>query len=275
MSQDHPPFQLDIPDLATGRLHGEPRRRLEEHLRGCESCVRLLETARMIASVRSADEDGPSSPHPGIQELRDHALLVAPLAPEGQRHVEQCDRCSLEVHSWTNLRLPASGTVKVGRWSPAEGRRWALAAASLAAGLILVTAGWSLRSLVPERKWSGSLRAISLQEPTRGAAVLPVLTIRRGDAYALLEVRLDLYDTPRKISPFEFRLAPLDGRTVWSLKIPVAEVETTLEESRTFNLAIPTDVLKKAIYELVVLREDRPSDPPLLQVRFEVREEIE
>jgi hypothetical protein len=268
---EHEHLQEDLAALAAGRLDGEPRRRLEEHLAQCEACAGILETARRIATVLASEREAQPGAHPSVAALRSHALGEGTAPPDLLRHVETCARCDLEVAVWRRHPARPRTAAPSRRIVTGKTLAWTAVPLALAAGLVVGLVVPRLAGRASEDV-GAPVHVLNLGDAFRGGGAEAILRIGAGQRLASISVFLEMMDPTAEVGPLEFTIRTGDGRPVWSTTCPARRVAEILEAGGVFGLQVPVAELGAGTHGITVVAPGR-SDVPLLERHFRVEVE--
>ncbi len=296
---EHARIQADLPAFAAGRIEGEERRRLEEHVAFCERCSEMLTSLREIHAAFQSRGESLLDPHPDGDEVRAFALGEKPADERIERHLQVCASCDLEARAWRSrpdaARAGASerpaGIRSLPRRVPvpaAAGLLLGIAlglAASLLwqAGATRPPEGEAARALPesatsppPEgaaaapKKWSGPARTIVLPRALRGDASDLEVTLGSGEEYVNLAVPDFLAAAVPDRARYGFTIREEDGAAAWASEMTASEIRRHLRSAEAVTLVVPAEVLAPGSLEFVVAMLGPDSTPPDYRVRIQV-----
>lgn len=274
-----------IGDLLRGRLSKSERRRILEHISGCDECTELSVTHFAIAQAFREVDEQPGE-HPSANALARYAVAPHEVADarraEIDSHVQQCPTCATEVglSRFVDTDLDPAGPLVEGRVATDRRLRSPLVAAAASVALLLL--GFAAYAVLfgapwarprPEIvEWTGPVQLPLLQAPLRDLPNEATEVVLEGTqpvvSLAVVPVVRD-GDKPQDVIVFRIRNAA--GSLIWTQDLTVDRVRHYAASSGAVTFLVPSVTLPDGRYDLEI-RWNRDTAPgALVQMPFVVR----
>ncbi|MDX1387708.1 MAG: zf-HC2 domain-containing protein [Acidobacteriota bacterium] len=263
---DHGQLQQEIPAYIAGRLEGDARRRVEDHLGSCPECSDLVREWKTIVAGLKEGGEQLFEPHPDSL-----VLMRFVKGDEGDadgriaRHVETCATCELEVDVWRDQRM------NLARFRPSSTRStlYRVASAAVAAGLVL---GLGLGVLLRDTgtaDWSGPVDLLTLDGSARGEDAIPVVSPDPSQPYVPLVLLPSVPTDAGADEGFRFVIVDVDGAEVWRDALTATGIRDRLEGSGVVTFLVPSTMLPPGTYTLIFESAEDGAER-LFETRFRV-----
>ena len=269
---EHEDLQLDLPAYAASRLEGVAAKRMEDHIRECESCQEMAESLREFGKAIREGGAELLEPHPAEVEIGSYARGEM-VSDRGriERHLAVCATCSLEVETWRRGGDAWSGARSV---RAAGGRQgWGSLALASAAGLVV---GFALARLLNDASAPGPSVRTAQSFQQRVGSTGPLLILPRalrgegvGVTYRIdpkqeLVVMACPISIPGDAAPdarFRYEIQGSSGQVVWSQEMTAEAVREHLNGiAEAVTLLVPTSSLEPGEYVFSLSSVNQPEE---------------
>jgi len=275
-----------VSDWVRGKLSAEQAAEVEAHVRSCDECSAVAETARSVQQEVASHGAGLFSPHPSPDDLSRFVLepdrLALPALATIGEHVRACPTCASD-----STLVRRAGNVALGRrlaaWlavhrTPSSLLRPAFAVLAIALvypaylGLVeyprLRDQARNTRTPAAESTplaWSGSgVDPLVLAPAVRGAEpTLPTLRLRPGQPAQPIFINRE---PPAGATRLNLVLRDQAGAIVWHIEAPVAELWN--RDAQVIALLVPTERLSTGDYQMELMTNENAA--PVFTAGFHV-----